>query len=414
MKSLIPINENSPLEEKMELSLKRAGLKFKSQFSLMDKSKDQWNPKYILDFLVYGEYCKIAIECDGITYHSSKDARQHDTQRDIWVKQHGIQDTLRFDTNQILNDMDSVMTEIHNTIAANDKLYLDKQVQGAFNPNQIPKSIGADDAQILIRSLQEELSKVCKDVTKTVKIRERRKGEIRKRVRDVIQRKGFADLKNLFGYFALEKLASSQNDFDCIFGAFNVPCTITLTNCSRQVKIPKDIAEDESILKIIVLYEQGSTKFKGSSYIVLDGFSEERCRILKSDILGHLQRQKTDVQKHQIILNRYQEHETEKELLNEVSRLETELRQVYQKLYQSKSFRSSINQSPFENLDPTDREKIVISISRFLSTMTETQSSKEKSIDIAFTWLKQEGIYFKHLVFTLHELTLAIHYLRKM
>lgn len=410
---MILINEDSPLEEKMELSLKKAGLKFKSQFTLMDKSKDQWNAKYILDFLVYGEYCKIAVECDGITYHSSREARQHDLQRDIWVKRHGIQDTLRFDTNQILKDIDGVMTEIHNTLAAHDKLYVDKQVQGAFNPNQIPKSIEPDDAHILIKSLQEDLSKICKDVTKTVKIRDRRKEAISKRVKAVIRKKGFADLKNLFGYFALEKIASSRNEFDCIFGAFNVPCTLTIANCARQVKIQKDIAEDESILKIIVLYESGSKRFKGNSYVVLDGIGEERSQILQSDVLKHLIRQKTDVQNQQLAKERIQEHDSEQELLKEACRLETELRQVYQTLYQSKGFRSSMAQPPFEKLDPSDREKLGLSISRFLSTLTEASSTNEKSIDLAITWLKEDGIYFKDLAFTLHELTLAFHYLRK-
>ncbi|MEB2298813.1 hypothetical protein LAV72_04125 [Lysinibacillus xylanilyticus] len=53
-------NENSPLEELMEAALNEANIKFRAQYTVYDGNNDKWNAKYTLDFLVYGEFCKIA------------------------------------------------------------------------------------------------------------------------------------------------------------------------------------------------------------------------------------------------------------------------------------------------------------------------------------------------------------------
>ncbi|QGV10593.1 DUF559 domain-containing protein (plasmid) [Bacillus cereus] len=107
-------------------------MKYKAQYTVFDSNKNKWNAKYTLDFLIYGEYCRIAVECDGNTYHSSKEAKQHDTYRDMWINYQGFDDTLRFNTEKIKYNIAGVIKEIKAAIIVYDKKREARQKKGEF------------------------------------------------------------------------------------------------------------------------------------------------------------------------------------------------------------------------------------------------------------------------------------------
>lgn len=410
MDSIIIKNENSPLEEKMEEALKKAGLRYKSQYSIEDKYKDKWNSKYILDFVVYGDFCKIVVECDGTTYHSSQKAQEHDLKRDLWVKAYKeFDDTLRFNTKQIMNNIESVIEDIKKNLSTYDKLYLDKKQKAFFDPKKIPNLILKDDLMSLSRSFVDVFSLICKDAQKNEKNKEKRKKIIVKEVIKVLNQKGFKRIDEYFAYFSLEKLSNVRHEFDYIFGAFNTPCTLSVIPDISKLKMSNSIANDSSILKIILIYDSGLNRFKGKSFLVIDGLSEMKNSKIRSDILFISNKMKKNP-----TLDKYKEIDELENLLGKVKKLEDELKISYETLYKSPSYRKSMNIEPFINLETHQKERLIISITQFLHYIHLNGSLNEhKSSDITVKWLKEEGFYFQNLKFTFHELTLAIHYLRK-
>lgn len=123
------INENSPLEENMRNALIKSGIKFREQESIYELKVSNPMPKFIIDFVVYGEYCKIAVECDGRTYHSKYKHKKHDTLKDLWLIQHGFSDVLRYGTKEIKKDMTRCIDEIKKVLEANDKAKKDKLIK---------------------------------------------------------------------------------------------------------------------------------------------------------------------------------------------------------------------------------------------------------------------------------------------
>ena len=123
---------NSPLETLMEDSLKNTGIKYISQYAMYDRlgKRMKWNPKYIVDFVVFGKQSKIAIECDGVTYHSTKFARAYDTERDIWLLNRGFDDVLRFDSEDIRQDLSGCLKRVQSSIANWDQFYKNKAIKG--------------------------------------------------------------------------------------------------------------------------------------------------------------------------------------------------------------------------------------------------------------------------------------------
>ena len=101
-------------------ALERAHLKFKNEYTIYEKGKKL--PKYCLDFAVFGDYCKIDVECDGHEFHSKQKDCIWDASRNIWLKTHGWDDILRFPEERIKNDIDSCLNEIISVIKSNDEI----------------------------------------------------------------------------------------------------------------------------------------------------------------------------------------------------------------------------------------------------------------------------------------------------
>lgn len=149
-------NENSPFEEIMEQTLKNSGIKSKSQYTIFDSNKNKWNAKYTLDFLIYDKYCRIAVESDRNTYHSSKEAKQYDTYRDMWINYQGFDGTLRFNTEKIKYNIAGVIKEIKAAIIAYDKKREGRQKREKFNIKDIPLLVQKTDAKNILKELSNQ------------------------------------------------------------------------------------------------------------------------------------------------------------------------------------------------------------------------------------------------------------------
>lgn len=57
-------------------------------------------------------------------------------------------------------------------------------------------------------------------------------------------------------------------------------------------------------------------------------------------------------------------------------------------------------------------EKILISIEQFLLSKDTYLNEETEAMDIAVEWIKREGIYFKNVPYTLHDVALTIQHFR--
>lgn len=78
---------------------------------------------YIFDFVVYGEYCKIIVECDGHDHYNMKRWKK-DSRRDLWSIQNGFQDVLRFNGYRIRKQIQLCIRKIQNTLKTYDEFLL--------------------------------------------------------------------------------------------------------------------------------------------------------------------------------------------------------------------------------------------------------------------------------------------------
>ena len=74
---------------------------------------------YIFDFVVYGECCKIIVECDG-PHHYNLERWFLDSRRDLWCIQNGYHDILRFSAPQIVKEIDLCIGKIKCALEAYD------------------------------------------------------------------------------------------------------------------------------------------------------------------------------------------------------------------------------------------------------------------------------------------------------
>jgi len=100
------------------------------------------------------------------------------------------------------------------------------------------------------------------------------------------------------------------------------------------------------------------------------------------------------------------------ELIKEAEKLERKLKQVYKKLYVLNHFRNSLMRKPFSTVDKVMYEKILISIKKFLLSKDLYLNEDVEALVIAVDWIKSEGIYFKNVPYTVHDVTLTIQHFR--
>ncbi|PGQ95070.1 hypothetical protein COA24_30145 [Bacillus cereus] len=394
-------NVNSPLEEIMEQALKKAGIKYKAQYTVFDSNKNKWNAKYTLDFLIYGEYCRIAVECDGNTYHSSKEAKQHDTYRDMWINYQGFDDTLRFNTEKIKYNIAGVIKEIKVAIIVYDKKREARQKRENFNIQDIPLSVQKTDAENILKELATEFQSTCQYMHTQIKVLHRKKAFILKSIQKVIFKNGYADISYLSSTFRYNYINLLKKHIPLFFGAYNIPCVLFVVDTLKSIDIPSKLAQDQSVLKFILVYDSLKGHFTPhniKSYIILNGTNKAAEFIKDSDLIAF---SPVDY-----------EQEKLKDLLNKANTLEQNLKKVYKQIYTSKNFKKSLLASPFSLLDDFNRQKICHSINQFLLLKKEYMNKDIEAFDISTEWLIKEGIYFRGLNYSLHDVVLTIQYYR--
>jgi len=96
----------SPLEDRIWKKLQEEKIPAERQYDIKISGK-----AYKLDFAVFCKKGNVNIECDGDTYHISKEKSVKDNERNNLLTQIGWS-ILRFNTKQILNDKLSIMDNI--------------------------------------------------------------------------------------------------------------------------------------------------------------------------------------------------------------------------------------------------------------------------------------------------------------
>ncbi|WP_026572834.1 endonuclease domain-containing protein [Bacillus sp. UNC438CL73TsuS30] len=115
-------NRATELEIIMREALLENGFFFDEQVYIRKEQKH-----FEFDFVVYGVYCRVLVECDG-PHHYQQEQWYKDSLRDLWTVTHGYQDVLRFNRYQLRTDINTCMREISQTITMLDKaLSLDQK-----------------------------------------------------------------------------------------------------------------------------------------------------------------------------------------------------------------------------------------------------------------------------------------------
>ncbi len=101
----------SPLEDEMWHGLKTGGIEAERQWRMKAGRKN-----YCLDFAVFCARGGLNIECDGDTYHANPEKSRDDNARNNALTSDGWA-VLRFNTQQILNELPNCLREVRATIS---------------------------------------------------------------------------------------------------------------------------------------------------------------------------------------------------------------------------------------------------------------------------------------------------------
>ncbi|RDI37540.1 DUF559 domain-containing protein [Falsibacillus pallidus] len=80
---------------------------------------------YLYDFVVYGDLCKVVVECDGFQ-HELPGHQIHDSRRDLWTILNAAQSVLRFTTFEIYLEVEECINIIKNEINTLDANLIDE------------------------------------------------------------------------------------------------------------------------------------------------------------------------------------------------------------------------------------------------------------------------------------------------
>jgi len=80
---------------------------------------------YQFDYVVYGDLCKVVVECDGFQ-HELMSQQLHDSIRDLWTVYNSAQSVLRFTTFEIYLEVEKCIERIINEINTLDACLIDE------------------------------------------------------------------------------------------------------------------------------------------------------------------------------------------------------------------------------------------------------------------------------------------------
>ncbi|WP_371377415.1 DUF559 domain-containing protein [Sporomusa aerivorans] len=241
------IDLNSPIEKIMREALVKSNIKFREQEAIYRKGNPV--PIYIIDFVVSGEYCKIAIECDG-KYHMEAERKRLDAQRDYFLIQqnHYYDDILRFTGSEIKKNVTSCIKAIITSITKYDalkktqieKLHIDvsSMRNKAIDYNQRSEIIN-----IILREVLIVLTNDRSNNEKTI-LR-----EVKKAIR-----KNFISVNEQKVYFVYPSIESDllKSEIDFFITAYNSIYLIKFCDNGRKTRISSQLLKDSNITKVFI------------------------------------------------------------------------------------------------------------------------------------------------------------------
>lgn len=109
-KDILQLYNVTPIEQIVENGLRQAGIKAVAQYHIFKEKK-----RYCLDFAVFCQRGKIAIECDNKKAHSSRHQRIKDRIKDAFLKRHGWL-VIRLPEHEIISDLKSCIVRVKKAI----------------------------------------------------------------------------------------------------------------------------------------------------------------------------------------------------------------------------------------------------------------------------------------------------------
>lgn len=109
------LTESNWLEKKLKEELVNNNIIFEEQKPIYEKG-NFFMPKYVVDFYLTNDGVDLVVECDGYSYHSSDRDKQHDKERDEWLRYQGYKNIVHFTSNQLRYSMDVVIKIIKNNL----------------------------------------------------------------------------------------------------------------------------------------------------------------------------------------------------------------------------------------------------------------------------------------------------------
>jgi very-short-patch-repair endonuclease len=120
------MNNYTALERIMSDALLRSNIFFSEQ--VYAKTEQGF---YIFDFVVYGDVCKVVVECDG-PHHEDLYRKFLDSRRDLWCIQNNVQNVLRFSMFEIYKSVEKCIQIIQKEIKTLDAV-LSNDVEKRIN-----------------------------------------------------------------------------------------------------------------------------------------------------------------------------------------------------------------------------------------------------------------------------------------
>jgi ribonuclease HI len=246
---------NSPLEVLMEHALKEAGVKYVCQYAVYDRKdgRRKWEPKYITDFAVFGEFSRIALECDGLRYHFTDEARARDTERDIWLINTGFDDVIHFNSDQIKENISHCIEMVEKSINSWDQFRKKRLLKGENHTITWTEKEYQQNVKDVVSELISIIRKIPNRRKQTCNVKE---------IIKAIFKSGYStNIQTIyFQYPKLSKLIESGK-IQCSFLGYGIPFLFIYIEKLSDCNIPNWLRKEKGIIKLIV-YQSNSNQEK--------------------------------------------------------------------------------------------------------------------------------------------------------
>ncbi|PTM51715.1 endonuclease domain-containing protein [Desmospora activa] len=336
---------DSPLEQRLEKEFQKYRLVYQKQVPVYGeklyrnengvyKKIDDY-PKYILDFVLFGKKAKVVVEADG-QQHDETNQKKWDTARDYWLITHGYDDVLRFNYHDIMQDINTTIKKVQDSLDSFDQVYNHQEEKKNFDPNKIPETLPRERLNTLMLELMPLIQNALKENCPQSKHKPMGRRGFLESISKVLRKHHFnLDYSLLHFNFGLW-LQEMKDEKGLFFSAYNLPFYLQVLQSPLSRSRPSStLAKDPRLIKLWILPNEAKPKaienwnrYTKINYCLI---SPSLRRIVYSDIqdqtlnLVLLQREAQELERR--LFRRYKRKETAR-------KLQESLREVYRQLYQ--------------------------------------------------------------------------------